>query len=89
MDAAIYADIIEKINTKALETEGILSTEKCMVRKTGMTYYVDIHISVDSSISVKEGHGIAHNLKNVIRAEMPEVADVLIHVEPEKTNRIN
>ncbi len=89
MDENIYEDIIQKINTKALETAGILSSEKCMVRKTGMTYYVDIHISVDSSISVKEGHEIAHSLKNVIRAEIPEVADVLIHVEPEKTNGIN
>ncbi len=84
MDENIYEDTIVQINDIAKNIEGIIDTEKCMVRKTGMTYYVDIHISVNSSISVREGHDIAHHFKNEIRHKMPEIADVLIHVEPEK-----
>ena len=48
-----------------------------------MTYHVDLHIAVDASISVKEGHDIAHRVKDEILLKIPQIADVLIHVEPD------
>ena len=33
-------------------------------------------------ISVKEGHDLAHLLKDTLRSEIPELGHVLIHVEP-------
>ncbi len=49
-----------------------------------MRYHVDLHIIVDGNISVAEGHDIAHTLKDALRQEMPELADVHIHVEPDR-----
>ena len=49
----------------------------------GLTYHVDLHLIVDGDISVREGHEIAHNLKNELQRQIPEISDVLIHVEPE------
>lgn len=82
MDKDMYHDQVCRVCDFAKTVEGVQNTDKCRIRKTGMTYYVDLHIIVDKSITVKEGHDIAHRLKDAMRVEIPEIADVLIHVEP-------
>ncbi len=82
MDENLHEELIQKIRTIAKEEPLVVGTEKCFVRKSGMSFHVDLHLVVDGSISVKEGHDIAHHLKNKIKAQLPEVADVLMHVEP-------
>jgi divalent metal cation (Fe/Co/Zn/Cd) transporter len=52
------------------------------VRKAGMRYHVDLHAEVDGELTVREGHDIAHRLSDAIRSEYPEVAQVLVHIEP-------
>ena len=84
MDEHIHDEVIQKIRDVATKVEGILETEKCMIRKSGMTYQVDLHAVVEGSITVFEGHQLAHRLKDMIMREMPEVSDVLIHIEPKK-----
>ena len=37
---------------------------------------------VDANITVKVGHDLAHNLKDTLRAEIPSLGHVLIHIEP-------
>ncbi|PKD16096.1 cobalt-zinc-cadmium resistance protein [Salegentibacter salinarum] len=83
MDEHMYDDMIGDIREISGRVPGVLDTEKCYVRKTGMTYHVDLHITVNAEISVKEGHDIAHNVKNELLAHFPEIYDVLIHVEPD------
>lgn len=82
MDEHTHDDLIDQIRSIALLVEGVTGTEKCIVRKVGMRYFIDLHIEVDGYISVKQGHDIAHALKAKLIEELPEVADVLIHVEP-------
>ena len=35
-----------------------------------MKYHVDLHVMVDGTISVKEGHDIAHDLKDTLREKL-------------------
>lgn len=84
LDEHLYEDLVEVIREKAKQVKGVKDTEKCFVRKTGMTYHVDLHLIVDGEITVREGHDIAHRLKDLLLKELPEIADVLIHVEPDK-----
>lgn len=83
-DEQIYDDLITQIREIALTVNGVVDTEKCHVRKMGMTYYVDLHMIVDGNISVIEGHKIAHDLKDEIQKQIPQVADVLVHTEPDR-----
>lgn len=83
MDEHMYDEMIVDIRKVAEEVPGVVETEKCFVRKTGMIYHVDLHIAVAAEITVKEGHDIAHEVKNDLLQELPEIADVLIHVEPD------
>ncbi|MBI3236033.1 MAG: cation transporter [Bacteroidetes bacterium] len=84
MDEHFYDDLIAEIRKVSLEVDGVIDTEKCFVRKTGMRYHVDLHINVDGLISVHEGHRIAHDLKDKLQLDIPTLADVLIHVEPQE-----
>ena len=82
MDEHFYDDLVEDIRRISLTVEGIISTEKCFIRKVGMIYHVDLHAKVNGSISVTDGHNLAHQLKDTLRAEIPQLGHVLIHIEP-------
>ena len=83
MDEHLYDDFIAEIREVSHKVPGVIETEKCFVRKTGMTFHVDLHVIVDGALSVNRGHEIAHDLKNELIKQFPEVADVLVHVEPD------
>jgi len=82
MDEHLNYDLVIEIRRVSNQVEGIIGTEKCFVRKAGMQYHVDLHAIVDANISVKEGHELAHKLKDTLQQEIPELGHVLIHVEP-------
>ena len=82
MDEHVYDDLVVEIRTVSLQVVGIIDTEKCFIRKSGMKYHVDLHAIVDGGISVKEGHDIAHLLKDTLRERIFELGHVLIHIEP-------
>jgi cation diffusion facilitator family transporter len=82
MDAAPPPEIEERVRRAASAVEGIIDLEKCRVRKMGLEYYVDLHAGVDGRISVADGHLIAHEVKDAVRAADSRIADVLVHVEP-------
>lgn len=85
MDENNHDGLTEEIRRVALTVTGVEGTEKCFIRKAGMKYHVDLHANVDGNLSVKEGHHIAHELKDTLRQEIPELGHVLIHIEPSQT----
>ncbi|VXB54101.1 Cobalt-zinc-cadmium resistance protein [Flavobacterium sp. 9R] len=82
MDEHMYDELVEEIRVVSLTVPGVLDTEKCFIRKAGMQYHVDLHARVEGTITVREGHDIAHDLKDTLRAQIPSLGHVLIHVEP-------
>ena len=84
MDEHLYDDLLSEIRRVSSTVDGIIETEKCFIRKAGMKYHVDLHAVVNANITVKAGHDLAHLLKDTLRAEIPSLGHVLIHIEPEK-----
>lgn len=82
MDAAPPGEIEQSIREAAQRADGVIETEKCFVRKVGFSYYVDIHVTVDGGLSVRDGHDIARGVKTAIRDAHPHVIEVLVHIEP-------
>jgi cation diffusion facilitator family transporter len=82
MDEHLYDDLILDIRQVSHKVDGVIDTEKCFIRKAGMKYHVDLHAIVNANISVKEGHDIAHKLKDTLREQIPQLGHVLIHIEP-------
>lgn len=82
MDEHLHDDIIDEIRAQCTKVEGVIATEKCKVRKMGMHYIVDLHVIVQKDLTVFEGHQIAHNVKDTLMNDIPDIADILIHIEP-------
>ncbi|MEE9294928.1 MAG: cation transporter dimerization domain-containing protein, partial [Phycisphaerae bacterium] len=75
-------EVLEGMAQAAREVSGVKRVEKVLARKVGTGYLADMHIEVDGAISVREGHNLAHLVKDVVRSHNPSVVDVLIHIEP-------
>lgn len=62
--------------------DGILRIDEILARTHGSYIIIDIKISINPNLTVKQGHDIAHTLKNKLIANHTEVADVFVHVNP-------
>ena len=82
MDEHLYDDLVAEIRKVSLTCAGVVATEKCFVRKAGMKYHVELHAIVQADITVKNGHEIAHKLKDTLLNDIPQLGHVLIHIEP-------
>lgn len=74
--------VSEEARRIASAVSGVKGVEKVFARKSGMRYWVDMHLEVDPEMVVHRAHELAHQVKDIIRQKMPNVQDVLIHIEP-------
>ncbi|UKN03748.1 cation diffusion facilitator family transporter [Paracrocinitomix mangrovi] len=82
MDEHTHQELEEEVRKLSVEVEGVVDTEKCFIRKIGMEYQIDLHVIVDRNIPVYEGHEISHRLKDHLMSSLPNILNVLIHIEP-------
>lgn len=82
MDTVPTTSLVDAIPSIAESIAGARFAEKVLVRKVGPRYYVDLHLEVDPHLTVRQGHEIAHDVKDAVIRARPEVADVLVHIEP-------
>jgi cation diffusion facilitator family transporter len=82
MDRSPSPGMTEQIRRVAEATPGVEAVEKCLVRKMGYQFYVDMHVEVDPQMTVQRSHEIGHDVKDKVRAQIPAVRDVLVHIEP-------
>ena len=82
MDKAPDPSLAEPMRATAERIDGARRVEKILVRKMGPNLFVDLHLEVDPTMTVRKAHDIAHKVKDAIMADRPDVADVLVHIEP-------
>ncbi len=87
MDAAASPEVVAQIRRAASSVEPVQRIEKCIVRKSGHRYLVDMHVEVDPTMSVQRSHMIAHEVKDKVRTALPAVKDVLVHIEPGRAKK--
>jgi len=84
MDARVSPDAEETVMDITCAVPGVISAEKCRIRKSGLSYIADLHIRVSGEISVREGHDISHTVKDRLMESGLPLEDVTVHVEPEE-----
>ena len=82
LDGNVSADLHQTLDGVARATPGVVSTEKCRIRKSGVDLFVDIHVRVPPSMTVVEGHRVSHDVKRRLLLENGRIRDVLVHIEP-------
>ncbi len=85
MDVALPLTYEKQVRDATLAVAGVQGVEKCRVRKSGLSHLVDIHVEVDGSLTVREGHEIAGAVKAALLRSELQVSDVLVHIEPVST----
>jgi len=83
-DIAPDASMEARVRMIAVRVPGVLGLDKCYVRKMGFSFYVDLHTVVAGDMTVREGHLLSHKVEDEIRRALPQIAEVLVHVEPEE-----
>lgn len=83
MDQQADNDLTNSIRQAASAIDQVSEIEKLLVRKSGLEYFVDIHVQIDGDLTVTEGHRIGHQVKDALLRRFPLVRDVLVHIEPE------
>ncbi|PTX91819.1 cation-efflux pump [Opitutus sp. ER46] len=83
MDEAVPQRFEEEVRALALNVPGVGALHRVRVRKSGLSYLVDIQIRVDGQLTVRAGHDIAHAVKDALLGSAPHrITDVTVHVEP-------
>jgi len=83
VDSALPEDYVRDIQRVIKQTDGVQSIHLLRTRRMGEDAYIDAHIVVDSRISVSEGHMIGDVVRDNLKAEFDDVADVLVHIDSE------
>lgn len=83
LDEQMPSEQIRAITELATSVEGVSNIEKCRVRKSGFVRIADLHVRVPGDCTVREGHRIAHEVKDRLLAADFHLADVTVHIEPD------
>ena len=85
MDMAAPTAFENEVRAIALAVAGVQALDKVRVRKSGLSHLVDIQVRVNGELTVREGHVIAHAVKDALIASAPHtISDVTVHIEPTK-----
>lgn len=72
----------EKAKNAAMRASGVKATEKIRIQLYGPDAHVDIDVEVDPLLSVEKAHAISQVVRYEIQKDIPEVQDVIVHIEP-------
>lgn len=61
---------------------GVRDVHKVRSRRYGGAFAADLHIHVDPSLSIAEGHAIGHAVQDALFNSRLNVMDAVVHVEP-------
>ncbi|MDX1707299.1 MAG: cation diffusion facilitator family transporter [Desulfobacterales bacterium] len=88
IDAGAPVETRKRIRQIAHENENVLQVHDIRTRYISTSIQVDLHIVVEGSLTVRQGHDIADDVRNRISAGIPEILDVIVHVDPpERANQ--
>ena len=77
-DDDIYLKVIDIVD----QLEAVQNPHKIRIRKLNNLFDINFDLEVDGNISVNEGHILAQKVENKIKTEIPNIFDIVIHVEP-------
>ncbi len=83
IDTGLERERVQAIREAILSVDGVRSLHILRTRSMGADALVDVHILVDPELSVSEAHYISESVRLKLIKEIEEVADVMVHIDPE------
>lgn len=80
-DTAAILDV-KKIVDIALGIKGVKTCHKIRTRGRPDDIHVDLHVQVNADMHIDDAHKISYAIEEAIKKDIPEVTDVVVHMEP-------
>jgi len=85
-DAVAITDV-KRIEDMVLGVTGVMSCHKIRTRGRPDDIYIDLHVQLEPETHLDKAHKISYEIEDIIKKAIPEVADVLVHLEPREKGR--
>ena len=82
-DTAISEEELKPFRERIAQVSGVVSIHRLRARRMGQNLLVDVHVQVDGTTSVSDGHQVSLRVERCIRERFDEVTEVLVHIDPE------
>ncbi|MDH5766352.1 MAG: cation diffusion facilitator family transporter [Gammaproteobacteria bacterium] len=83
VDTALEPDTVDAIKQHIMGVDGVLECHMLRTRRMGHNALVDVHILVNSKLSVSEGHQISEAVEYSLISDFEDINDVTVHIDPE------
>ncbi|HII39773.1 MAG TPA: cation transporter [Thermoplasmata archaeon] len=84
VDASPPVDVLEEVRHAAENVSGVAEVHSLRARMSGRFVFVDLAVHVTPGATLESAHGIAHEVEKNVQRRVPAVAEVVVHVEPDR-----
>lgn len=77
-DEGVYKTMFDAV----MSVKGVSNPHRGRIRKIASHWDIDLDIEVDANMSVHDAHEIASQVEHAVRHAIPDVYDIMVHVEP-------
>lgn len=86
-EAGVSREDQAKIYRMATSLPGVIGAHALRTRNAGGAIWADIHITVDPDMTVREGHDLSHQVRDLLVDSDLNIVDVVVHLEPPSRSR--
>jgi cation diffusion facilitator family transporter len=83
MDGVDNPEIYKKIIAACTKVEGVSHPHRIRVRKMAHLYIIALDIELPGELTLQEAHAKSHDVEKIIREDIENIYDVLVHIEPQ------
>lgn len=77
-DEGVYKVMFDAV----MSVKGVSNPHRARIRKIASHWDIDLDIEVDAGMTVHDAHEISNNVEKAVRHAIPDVYDIMVHVEP-------
>jgi hypothetical protein len=88
VDTGLDTQRLAQVRQTILSVGGVRDVHMLRTRRLGGFASADVHILVDPRVSVSEGHLISVLVERRLKAQIDELTDVTVHIDPEDDERV-
>jgi cation diffusion facilitator family transporter len=87
-DTALQRDVLGDLGRGVRQLPGVVNLHELRARQMGARVLVDLHVEVDGSTTVSDGHQVAERVRQFVFREQAGVSEVLVHIDPEPDEHV-
>ncbi len=82
MDGVKDTSVYQKIFEATEKIEGVKNPHRVRSRSIGGKYMITLDVEADGNMTLSEAHILSQEIEKSIRESIPEVYDIVVHIEP-------